>query len=367
MGNALKIAVIIPCYNTGQASVDVIARARMHADAVLVIDDGSTDETRQLIGAAAVPCLRLAANAGKGAALKAGIEEVLKGRDGILGDVFDYILTIDGDGQHDPVDIPRLVARAKCARADLVVGVRTVRAMPAKSRIGNSFARLMFFLGTSRYVPDTQSGFRLFSRALAVRLLSAVSWRRYETEAEFLAKAVSLGYTVDTVEISTIYFDRNRGSHFDPLWDSMRVIAVLGHSARASLAVAAADLAAFIVLLPYVSGQLVRANLVAGAFAIVLYGALTRGDVFRTKGQFSSWEVIRFGSSGIAKLAATTGLLVLFWQLGASPLPAKILAQLTSVLFTFVALEARSEYLSFPSKRSTLSSGSSRPRPAPRH
>src|SRR5512145_3312126 len=102
MNAPVKIAVVIPCYNTGPACVDVITRARACAGTVLVVDDGSTDDTPRHIAAAGAPCLRLAVNAGKGAALEAGIREVLHGGRGLVGGAFDYILTIDGDGQHDP-------------------------------------------------------------------------------------------------------------------------------------------------------------------------------------------------------------------------------------------------------------------------
>ena len=119
---------------------------------------------RSTSGAPERPCLRLPVNAGKGAALKAGIEEVLKGRQGQLGDTFDYILTVDGDGQHDPATSRASSSLAVREHADFVIGVRNVRVMPPKSKIGNYFSRLVFFLGTGRYVPDTQSGFRLFSR-----------------------------------------------------------------------------------------------------------------------------------------------------------------------------------------------------------
>ena len=130
MPSDARVAVVIPCYNTGAACIDVIVRARTIADAVLVIDDGSTDDTQTHIAATRATCLRLPVNVGKGAALKAGIEEVLKGRDGMLGDVFDYILTVDGDGQHDPSDIPRFVSLAMQEHRDFVIGVRNVRAMP---------------------------------------------------------------------------------------------------------------------------------------------------------------------------------------------------------------------------------------------
>jgi glycosyltransferase involved in cell wall biosynthesis len=235
----VKVAVVIPCYNTSAACIDVITRARAAVrrdDALLVVDDGSTDDTPDHIRSTGAACLRLPVNTGKGAALKAGIEEVRKGREGLLQDDFDYVLTIDGDGQHDPTDIPRFIEHAQRERADLVIGVRDVRAMPPKSKVGNYFSRFLFFLGTGRHLADTQCGFRLHSRALLDALIGEVAWRRYETEAEILVKAVTRGYTVTPLEIPTIYFDQNRRSHFDPLWDSVRVIGVLSRSAAAALA-----------------------------------------------------------------------------------------------------------------------------------
>ena len=349
MRSDVKVAVVIPCYNTGEACVDVITGARAAANAVLVVDDGSTDDTSEHIRKSGAACLRLPSNAGKGAALKAGIEEVLKGRQGQLADVFDYILTVDGDGQHDPGDIPRFVSLAVRERADFVIGVRNVRVMPPKSKIGNYFSRLVFFLGTGRYVPDTQSGFRLFSQSLAEALLSAVAWRRYETEAEILTKTVALGYTVATVEIPTIYFDENRRTHFDPLWDSMRVVAVLSRYALSSLAVTAVDFSAFALLLPYVSGDVVRANILARAFAVVAHFLLSREYVFRAKGQFRLSEVVRYGAIVLANLALTTWMLLVFQGWGASPILAKIIAQLAGFLFTFVVL--RSIRVQGPSRR----------------
>jgi glycosyltransferase involved in cell wall biosynthesis len=339
MRSDVKVAVVIPCYNTSAACVEVIEKARAAADAVLVVDDGSTDDTPEHITRTGALCLRLPSNAGKGAALKAGFDEVLKGRQGLLGDVFDYILTVDGDGQHDPSDIPRFVSLAVRERADLVIGVRNVRVMPPKSKIGNYFSRLVFFLGTGRYVPDTQSGFRLFSMSLAEDLLGAVAWRRYETEAEILTKSVALGYSVATVEIPTIYFDKNRRTHFDPLWDSMRVVAVLSRYALSSLAVTAVDVSAFVLLLPYVSGNVVRANILARAVAVVAHFVLSREYVFRAKGEFRVSEVVRYGATVAGNLALTTWLLLVFQNWGAEPLPGKVLAQLTGFAFTFIVLD----------------------------
>ncbi|HET7219358.1 MAG TPA: GtrA family protein, partial [Vicinamibacterales bacterium] len=209
-------------------------------------------------------------------------------------------------------------------------------------------------------------GFRLMSRSLATDLLTAVSWRRYETEAELLAKAVSLGYRVDTVEISTIYFDRNRGTHFDPLWDSLRVVAVLGRCALSSLAASIIDIVAFAVLLPYCLGDVVRANVFARAIAIVVHSAVSRGDIVRTRGRVSLSGIARYGAIAVANLALTTVLILFFQRRGLSPVPAKILAQLTGVLVTFVVIETMSAAVSYQHHRARKADDPGRPHPPSR-
>ena len=334
----VKVAVVVPCYNVSAACLEVIQQARASADAVLVIDDGSTDDTPMHIAASGCPSIRLPENMGKGVALRTGIEEILKGRGGLLGDAFDYIVTVDADGQHDPTDIPRLVECARRERADLVIGIRNVRLMPAKSKVGNYVSRLLFFLGTGKYVPDTQSGFRLFSRELAAALVDGVSWRRYETEAEILSKAVTLGYRVTTVEIPTVYFDGNRRTHFDPLWDSMRVVAVLSRYTLAALAVTAVDFSVFVLLLATLTDSLVGANVVARLCSVIAHFLLSREYVFRVQGRFRAVEVVRYLLAVLANLALTTWLLVLFegWLL--NPVAAKIAAQSAGFLFSFAVL-----------------------------
>ena len=192
---------------------------------VLAVDDGSTDDTSVHLTRAGARILHRPVNGGKGLALRAGVVEILRGEAADRAGI-DYIATIDGDGQHDPADIPRMVARAREVGADLVIGGRNVDLMPPRSRFGNRFSRALCYLGTGTFVPDTQSGFRLMSVRLARSLLDEVRWRRYETEFEILLRTVTLGWTVATVEIATVYFDGNRGSHFHPFRDSLRVFGV---------------------------------------------------------------------------------------------------------------------------------------------
>jgi len=334
-----SVAVVVPCYNTSGACEDVLVRARQSADAVLAIDDGSTDDTLAHIKASGCHYLHFDTNAGKGAALRAGIAEVLKGPDGVMGRRFDYILTVDGDGQHDPAEIPRFIDRTAVADSDLVIGVRNVRLMPPKSKIGNYFSRVLFFLGTGAYVADTQSGFRLISTTLAQSLLPAVAWRRYETEADILAKTVALGYRVDTMEIPTIYFDQNKRTHFDPLWDSMRVVAVLSRYALSSLAVTAVDVGAFVLLLPVLNGRLVAANAASRACAVLVHFLLSRAYAFRVRGTLHAGEVVRYGLTVLLNLWFTTWLLIRLRAASFDTVSAKIIAQTIGFIITFVVLE----------------------------
>lgn len=334
-----SVAVVVPCYNTSGACEDVLVRAQQSADAVLAIDDGSTDDTLAHIKASGCSYLHFDTNAGKGVALRAGIAEVLKGSDGVLGRTFDYILTVDGDGQHDPGEIPRFIERTAMADADLVIGVRNVRLMPPKSKIGNYFSRVLFFLGTGAYVADTQSGFRLISTTLAQSLLPAVAWRRYETEADILAKTVALGYRVDTMEIPTIYFDRNKRTHFDPLWDSMRVVAVLSRYALSSLAVTAVDVGAFVLLLPVLNGNLVATNAGSRACAVLVHFLLSRAYAFRVRGTVHLAEIVKYGLTVLLNLWFTTWLLIRLRNASLDTVSAKIVAQTIGFIITFIVLE----------------------------
>ena len=224
-------------------------------------------------------------------------------------------------------------------RADLVIGVRDVRVMPPKSKIGNYFSRFLFFLGTGRYLPDTQSGFRLLSRIarrIAARRgrLAAIRDRGGNP-----VETVTRGYIVATLEIPTIYFDKNRRTHFDPVWDSMRVLAVLGRHALSALAVTAVDFIAFLLLLPHVSGNVVRANILARVLAVVAHCVLRRRFVFRAKGRVRLSEAVRYVAIVLANLTLTTAMLFVFRRWGASPISAKILAQVGGFLVAFVVLD----------------------------
>ena len=141
----------------------------------------------------------------------------------------DYILTMDSDGQHDPEDITRFRALL-CERptVHLALGERLdTRAMPVKSRIGNSVATALFRLQMGTSIRDTQTGMRLLSRPFARRVHGGVRPGRYETEMDMLILGVHSLARIDSVEIRTIYLDGNSATKFRALTDSWRVLARL--------------------------------------------------------------------------------------------------------------------------------------------
>jgi glycosyltransferase involved in cell wall biosynthesis len=334
------VVVIVPCYNTSEKCVPAITGATAVADAVLAVNDGSTDDTAQHLAASGCLTVTLPANAGKGAALAAGFRAVLEGPGGLLGFLPDYVVTMDGDGQHDPRDIPRLVSCAVRARADLVLGMRDPNAMPRKNRIGAHYSRLLFLIGASTHVPDTQSGFRLLAMPLVAALIDRVTWQGYESESEVLWRTLALDRPMAAAPISTIYLDGNRGSQFDAWRDSCRIAAVFTESLRWTVGMAALDFAAFAVI--FSAGWLapVAANVAARALAVACQAAFRRDYASRTRSLMRKEGTGAVLVTFAGHLALTTVLLAGLVRLGAPPVPGKALAQLTGYLVTFVAVDA---------------------------
>jgi len=214
------IWIAIPCYQGAAKVGEVIRGAKASGHPVLVVDDGSTDGSTEAARAAgADEVLRHPANHGKGAALATAF--AFAEQRGARA-----VLTLDADGQHDPREIPRLVAAHEANPRALVVGVRSFARedMPRRSRIGNRISTWWISRYAGRTHTDTQSGFRVYPRALytTVRLRS----RRFETETELLLHAARRGLPLFEVPISTIY-GPDRVTHFHGFRDTMRVISLV--------------------------------------------------------------------------------------------------------------------------------------------
>ena len=213
----MKTLIVIPLYNHGASVAQVAEKALATGLPLLVVDDGSTDEGLQVVRHLPCHTLMFAENRGKGAAIMAGAEFAAKHD-------FEAIITIDGDGQHDPADVPLLMAKAKEQWPAIVVGARQMvqDTVPRASRFGRHFSNFWVRLECGADLPDTQSGFRLYP----VAALQFFSWsrRRYDFEIEVLVRASWAGIKLTSVDVSVHYpLAAERVSHFHKGMDNLRL------------------------------------------------------------------------------------------------------------------------------------------------
>jgi len=211
--------VLIPVFNEAATIGDIVERARLHGP-VLVVDDGSTDATAARAAAAGAEVVTLEARRGKGAALRRGFAEAR--RRGVA-----RVVTLDGDGQHEPDEIPRLLKVATEEPAALVIGGRLTgltespgRVIPAARLAALRVAGFFIDWLSGVAVLDTQSGFRVYPASL----LAAVSPRRggFVLETEMLLRAADRGVTIREVPVTPIHFE-DRRSRFRPARDGLAV------------------------------------------------------------------------------------------------------------------------------------------------
>lgn len=220
MHNKTALA-LIPAWNEGPRLRPVVEATRRHLP-VLVVDDGSQDDTAALAERAGATVIGHAENRGKGVALTTGFDWALERG-------YDAVLTLDADGQHDPDDIPRFLQAYQTARWDLIIGRRDFSQMPFPRGYTNPFGSWLLSHALGEEIPDNQSGFRLHHRRLLEVL--DLSSTGFELEVEVIIQAVCQGMRIGWVDIRTIY-DIDKTSYFHPLKDSARFMAMVWHAWR---------------------------------------------------------------------------------------------------------------------------------------
>jgi len=209
----MKPCVVIPCYNHA-STVDAVTEAAQEHCPVIVVDDGSSVPLKTL---PSVIRLRLERNAGKGAALRAGLRRAIE-----LG--FTHAVTMDADGQHFAADAPKFLSAALAQPEALIVGIRDFRAArtPQARRRSNAFSAFWFGAQTGVRLGDTLCGFRCYPLSLAQRL--TVRSERFAFELEFLLRASWVGTPIVAVPVQCVYHPEHlRASHFRPLSDFARI------------------------------------------------------------------------------------------------------------------------------------------------
>ncbi|RLF91581.1 glycosyltransferase family 2 protein [Thermococci archaeon] len=193
MFKGFKITVVIPAYNEGKRIGSVLSKIPDFVDEVIVVDDGSEDNTSEIARSFGVNVIRLERNSGKGAALREGIKRT-------SGDI---IVLMDADGQHNPKEIPKLLEPIVQGNADFVIGKRIVKKgkRPLIRKLSNWITSTLISLKVGERIEDSQSGFRAVKKEFIPKITSD----RYEVETEILIKAKKLGARIVEVPISTRY------------------------------------------------------------------------------------------------------------------------------------------------------------------
>lgn len=218
MFERLKCCVIIPTFNNAPFLRDVLDQVVQLGSQVIVVNDGSTDESSEILASyTSLSLINFPVNLGKGAALKAGFKLALE-----MG--FDHAITLDSDSQHSASDIPAFLEVLENESPILLMGSRVLdrEHVPLKNRFANRFSSFWFRVETGLRLKDTQSGFRLYPiRELeGIRLLSG----KYEFELEILVKAAWKRIPIREIPISVHYPpEGERISHFRPFRDFLRI------------------------------------------------------------------------------------------------------------------------------------------------
>ena len=210
------VLVVIPAYNAAKTLGDVVRAAKKEMPDVVVIDDGSHDDTGAVASAAGAKVIRHEQNRGKGGSLKTGFAYA-------VDNGYDGVITLDADGQHLPHEIPKfLECRAK-TNADLIIGGRAhlFEGMLPRRRMANRFSAYVIGKVSKTGVSDSQSGYRFYS----AKLLRGVKLRTegFDLESEVIVRAGCGGFKVVTTPIELGFIDGLSTSHYKPLKDTLRI------------------------------------------------------------------------------------------------------------------------------------------------
>lgn len=209
-----RVAIAIPAYQAGASVGEIVHRCLQQLPDVLVIDDGSDDETASEARRAGAEVLSLKVNRGKGDALETAFVE-------LFGRGFTTVVTVDADGQHLPEEIPKLLAVAE--GADLVLGTRDhlYLQMSRVRRTSNRLSSRAISWAAGQPLTDIQTGFRTYAR----RLIETVGFpeHRFEAESAVVVRAARCGFRILAVPVHLGFADGRTTSHYRPLLDSLRI------------------------------------------------------------------------------------------------------------------------------------------------
>ncbi len=215
----MKACVLIPSYNETKTIGGIVKELKTKGHDVLVVDDGSFDDTAKVAAREGAIIISHVKNLGKGASIKEGFNFIRKATN------YDVVIIMDGDGQHHTEDVDRFLAHLEANNNDIVIGNRMgyTKNMPPIRFLTNKITSFLLSAMCGQHIPDTQCGFRLLTRSAidTLRLTSS----KYDTESEMLINASRKGLKIASIPIMTIYSGEKSEIH--PVRDTIRFIILL--------------------------------------------------------------------------------------------------------------------------------------------
>ncbi len=314
----MSIAVLIPAYQPDQRLSTLAEGLMAQRFDVLVVDDGSSPQCQPIFetlkNELKCPVIHHPVNLGKGSALKTGMRELLNRKE-ISG-----CITADADGQHLIEDIRLVADTLKQYPQEMILGSRNFDEsnVPLKSLLGNKITRTITRVLIGQKISDTQTGLRGFSRH-AMEALIDLPGDRYEFEMNMLLYSKKLKLPIREVPIHTVYLNDNKGSHFDPVRDSIKIYKqILGFAITSSLS-AIIDLGLFRVLYQIfwifqIKEAVLLSTVIARAFSSVFNFFVNKKTVFQHDGNLKN-QLIGYYILALFIMLSSWGLVEFFNQM----------------------------------------------------
>ena len=245
---------------------------------IILVDDGSKEENKKFFPKGdGITLLTHTVNLGKGQALKTAIQYVIENRPESQG-----VITCDGDGQHLSKDV-LAVGKEMIESGKFILGVRdfSLPNVPPKSRIGNRLSSALLAICSGSYISDTQTGLRAIPKKL-LKPMTEIEGSRFEYETNVLLALHSIKAEYSEIKIETVYLDENKGTHFHPVKDTLRIFSRITKYLFSSLAAFLTDIIIFTVCNKFILLGILASTVISRAISSIINFSLNKKVVFNS-------------------------------------------------------------------------------------
>lgn len=326
-----SIPIIIPAYEPDVQLVTLVQNLCQAGLNLIIVDDGSGPDYEAIFEAlnqAGVIVLHHSTNLGKGAALKTAFSYVLNHLPNAIG-----VVTADADGQHLPKDIIHIAQTLSLQSHHIILGCRHFTGkIPLRSKLGNVFTRGIFAALIGKKITDTQTGLRGIPASQLPALLK-INSQGYEFELEMLIYAVQHHVPITEVKITTVYENNNACSHFNPLFDSVKIYFVFLRFSSIGLITALVDLCVFALCFMFSNTIFLSECLARGSGGLFSFVA-GKHVVFKSNGQYKR-ELVKFTALWLILLLTSYFMIIGAHALGMNVYVSKLVTQTLLFLASF--------------------------------